>query len=298
MKFALNFCAQPIETMKFFFAHCRLSLPSLLIFAALFICLSGISQNTYAQTASSTPSPTEVARLKAALTLENVMKGLQSEKATMPEKNRLLMAAVRDRGIAFAMTDETETKLSELGASKALLDAITKEAKKFQDVTIYYVNLGDTFRIQKNYDEAIANYTKAIDVDPSNRTAFNQRGRIYKTLGDNLKKEKNFEEANKNYEKCIADSTEYIRIDPTGRNGYNLRGSCYYEKWTNNNREESLANGEKAITDFTDAIARDPKFIEAYQNRADTYRYTLGKKEKADADEQKIKDIRSGVAQP
>lgn len=207
-------------------------------------------------------------------------------------RNSSLISYIRKNGINFVLTPRVEEQLNTAGASPELMAAIKRENAKVSDPKLVFINLGIEASAQQDYAEAIANYTEAINLDPDNRIAFINRGSVYKMLGDKLKREKNFEEANKQYDEAISDFTQAIRIDPSNRSAYNNRGSCHYEKYTNNNVQEAFANMEKAIADFTQAITIDADFIEAYKNRAAAYQF-MGKKVEAEADLQKIKDLKN-----
>src|SRR5688572_20687570 len=61
------------------------------------------------------------------LSLADLLIGLRSKKATLPERNSILTDAVRQRGVTFAMTPEIEKELATTGASPALIDAIRKK---------------------------------------------------------------------------------------------------------------------------------------------------------------------------
>ena len=71
------------------------------------------------------------------LTLADILIGLRSKKATLPERNQILTDAVLTRGTTFAITPEIEKELSTTGADKALIAAIRM---KSQPVKIASVN--------------------------------------------------------------------------------------------------------------------------------------------------------------
>ena len=61
------------------------------------------------------------------LTLADILIGLRSKKATLPERNQILTDAVVTRGTTFVITPEIEKELATTGADKALIDAIKKK---------------------------------------------------------------------------------------------------------------------------------------------------------------------------
>ena len=83
-------------------------------------------------------------------------------------------------------------------------------------------------------ESQIDDYTKAIELEPNNGKAYNNRGASYYNLGE--------------YEKAIDDYSKAIELDPNYTNVYYNRGDSYY----------NLGEHEKAIDDYTKAIDLDP----------------------------------------
>ncbi|GHV09170.1 hypothetical protein AGMMS50229_18820 [Campylobacterota bacterium] len=100
---------------------------------------------------------------------------------------------------------------------------------------------------QGNYEEAIALFTQAIEIDPNNADAYLFRGISYGALGD--------------HPKAIADYTRAIEIDPSDVRAYNKRGESYSE----------LDDYVKEIADWTRVIAIDPGDAKVYRKRAVSY---------------------------
>ncbi len=80
----------------------------------------------------------------------------------------------------------------------------------------------------------MADYTKAIKIDPNFAYAFNGRGNAYKD--------------SKDYYKALADYTTAIQIDPKDSYAYNGRGSTHKE----------LKNYKFALSDFQSALSFSP----------------------------------------
>jgi tetratricopeptide (TPR) repeat protein len=248
--------------MNSLFANSRSPLAFLLMITGLTICLFAGHQSVYAQKTSK-----EVAHQKPALTLENILRALQAQISTPTERNKLTLAAVKERGVTFIMSPGIEQQLTEAGASKTLLAVISKEAEKFRQTSFYYRNLGDDFRRDGNGIEAINNYTKAIEIDPNDRAAYNNRGVVY----DNLKR----------YDEAIADFTRALEIGPTDKIAYINRGISYYNK----------TEYQKAIADYDKAIEIDSTLALAYDNRANAHQM-MGRLDLAAADRQKSKELK------
>ncbi len=112
----------------------------------------------------------------------------------------------------------------------------------------YYVERGDEYLYQGNYKQAIADYDKAIELDPSCATAYNNRGITYRKQGD--------------YERAIVDHNKAIELEPDYATAYNNRGNVYYDQ----------GNYEQAIANYNKAIELDPDYAYAYWSRGLTYK--------------------------
>ncbi len=112
-----------------------------------------------------------------------------------------------------------------------------------------YTGRGETYRLLKDYEKAIADFTQAIELDPSDDWSYASRAQVYNSLKD--------------YQRAIADFSKAIKLDPKYKWAYNNRGLAYYD----------LKDYERAILDFTHAIELDPQYTWAYANRGLTYRH-------------------------
>jgi len=99
--------------------------------------------------------------------------------------------------------------------------------KAAEDVLTKGINAGKN----KDFNSAIINYTKAIELDPKHVPAYNSRGIAY----DDLKK----------YPEAIADYTKAIELDPKFADAYYNRGLAY----------KSLGKTKEAEADFAKAKA-------------------------------------------
>jgi tetratricopeptide (TPR) repeat protein len=97
------------------------------------------------------------------------------------------------------------------------------------------------------YDNAIADYTAALRINPNFVAAYVYRGIAYGEKGD--------------YDRAIADFTATLRIDPDDAKAYNNRGKGYYYKKDYN----------RAIADYTAALRIDPDYADAYIGRGIAY---------------------------
>ncbi|BAZ13215.1 tetratricopeptide repeat protein [Calothrix sp. NIES-4071] len=110
-----------------------------------------------------------------------------------------------------------------------------------------YSNRGVVYADQKKSDLAIADFTKAIQINPQLAEAYTNRGLVYKDQ--------------KKSDLAIADYTKAIQINPQDAQAYNNRGLVYADQ------EKS----DLAIADYTEAIQINPQFADAYYNRAIVY---------------------------
>ncbi len=136
--------------------------------------------------------------------------------------------------------------------------------------SIYYWQ-GNVRRDQKNNEKAIADYTKAINLNPKFANAYNNRGFTYSESG--------------NKQKAIDDFNKAIEIDPNYSTAYNNRGFTYF----------NLGNKKKAVDDFNEAIRIDYKYASAYTNRGLAYSH-LGNKGKAIDDLNKAIEVDPSLA--
>jgi tetratricopeptide (TPR) repeat protein len=94
-----------------------------------------------------------------------------------------------------------------------------------------YIEKGDIIQEKKDYDRAIAEYTKAISLKPEYAIAYFDRGNSYF-----FKKE---------YDHTIADCSKAISLVPTHAPFYLLRGMAYENK---NEKNLALADFRKTLT--------------------------------------------------
>jgi tetratricopeptide (TPR) repeat protein len=99
----------------------------------------------------------------------------------------------------------------------------------------------------KDYNGAIEDCTKAIQLDPSYADAYRRRGAAYTDK--------------KIYDKALADTNEAIRLKPDYAEAYNNRGNIYYNK----------KDYEMALKDYNTCIEIKPDYAEAYNNRGGIY---------------------------
>ena len=100
----------------------------------------------------------------------------------------------------------------------------------------------------KQYEEALADYTRAIELDEKNAIAIASRGQAYGLIN--------------RYEEALADFTRAIELDEKYAGAIALRGATY----------QLMKRYEEALADFTRAIELDEKYAGAIALRGGTYR--------------------------
>jgi tetratricopeptide (TPR) repeat protein len=172
-----------------------------------------------------------------------------------------------DRGILFASRNEWDMAIADFTEAIALdsnlatayifraralfakASYVTSIGENFNSV-ITTITLGwnDSTESQILYDQAIADFTTAIELDPNLAQAYRERGVAYSDKGDN--------------NHALADLNQAIRLAPNYAMAYNNRGNIH----------RRMGNYDLALADYDQAIRIDPNFARAYMNRGGTYR--------------------------
>jgi tetratricopeptide (TPR) repeat protein len=127
------------------------------------------------------------------------------------------------------------------------------------DFAIAYVNRGGALRNLKRPNEALVALTTAIEHDPKERSAYENRAFVNEDAS--------------NWRAVYDDATKVIQLAPNYRMGYELRGHAYLE----------TGHQLEAIADFTKAILIDPNAIYNYRMRGRAF-YLQGLYDSAAAD--------------
>ena len=125
-----------------------------------------------------------------------------------------------------------------------------------------WVDRGVALVMEGKYDEAIKAFDKAIEQNPKDAVAYNNRGAAYGQIG--------------NYKQQIEDSNKAIELNPGDAVAYNNRGVAHGE----------LGDYEQEIKDCSKAIEINPNLAVAYYHRGIAY-YKLGNRKQAAKDKNK-----------
>lgn len=129
-------------------------------------------------------------------------------------------------------------------------DAITDFSKAIEldpKFARAYANRADSFRRKKDYDTALADCAEALRLDPRDPPAYNVRGNVFAAQGDKAK--------------AIADYSQAIQLDPRNGAAYANRAEAHYDR----------GEWDQAIADYDDATRLAPEYARAYNGRGNAY---------------------------
>jgi len=104
--------------------------------------------------------------------------------------------------------------------------ALKGQSKKIHEAAVGYFKLGNTYHGLGDYQQAIKDFNRAIELDPKLAEAYWGRGNTYHELAD--------------YQQAIKDFNRAIELDPMFAEAYRCRGNTYNE----------LGNRQQAIEDW------------------------------------------------
>ena len=111
-----------------------------------------------------------------------------------------------------------------------------------------YDTRGTGYIGKSQYDLAISDFSKALEINPNFANAYRHRGRAYYLKGQ--------------YDQAISDYTKALEINPKhGAKVYNRRGNAYHQK----------GQYDQAISDFNKALDINPSYADVYANRGLAY---------------------------
>jgi tetratricopeptide (TPR) repeat protein len=110
-----------------------------------------------------------------------------------------------------------------------------------------YSNRGVIYWKQKAYDSAIADFSRAVAINPGYRDAYYNRGVVFEETGQ--------------FARAVDDYSQVIAIDRDEAIAYYNRGVVYFR----------LGENQKAIGDYSRAIEINSKYADAWNNRGVVY---------------------------
>jgi len=144
---------------------------------------------------------------------------------------------------------EQAWSLERAGKYEEAFTAFQKAVKEFPDTARVWKGRADVgFKLYKDTDAAMSDYTKAIALKPTAIYAYEARGML--------------KYWKKDYYGAIGDFTKAINLKPDYENTYNERGFSKFK----------LKQYQDAIQDFNSAIGLNPNYAAAYLGRGDAER--------------------------
>jgi len=119
-----------------------------------------------------------------------------------------------------------------------------------------YYNRANAYRHRGQLDLAISDFDKAIEINPMYAEAYYNRAIVYKNLGQ--------------LDRAISDYSKTIEITPADADAYNNRGNVYRSK----------GEYDLAVADYDKAIEINPQCFLAWFNKAGVYE-SMGRKTEA-----------------
>ena len=130
---------------------------------------------------------------------------------------------------------------------ETLWSNVLKTEKK---TTTPWSNRAFYYRDIKQYDKALLDYNKAIEINPSKATLYNSRGKMFFDIGKT--------------NECIKDYNTATKLDPELTEAWINRGAAY----------ASQGNLQQALADFNKGIEIDPTYKNGFANRSLLYNQT------------------------
>lgn len=155
-----------------------------------------------------------------------------------------LAAACEDSTVRRARTDCIQTKPRDPDrAIRGCTVYINHARSGDPHVAHAHYNRGLAYQDRNDFDSALADYTVAIRLNPTDFKAHNNRGNVYRARGQ--------------WDRAIADFDEALRLDSTHALIYTNRGNAYRD----------IGDYTRALADYDEAIKRDPQYAEAFRCR-------------------------------
>src|SRR5262245_42757654 len=148
------------------------------------------------------------------------------------------------------LPDLTTTDCQVTRATDVAARACSEIIAKFPAFAMAYAVRGSSYRRQRDQEQALADFTRALELDPKNAYALSRRISLFaESTADDARRE--------------ADFDRIIAIAPTGSIDFEALGLAY---------AASKKDFDRAISAFNRAIQLDPKFVLAYSSRGNAYR--------------------------
>lgn len=183
---------------------------------------------------------------------------IYAEKAQFGVRSKVTLACTILLWMAMATYAQpargpAEPEMEEARASAATAQSIEQQIRDYTrqieeklkpELANAHLNRGDAYRRKGDTDQAVADYSRAVELKPDLGKAYVRRGYVYATKQDDTR--------------ALQDFTKAIEMDPGEPLAYSYRGFSYLAK----------GNYDQAISDYTKVIELRPDDAEGYVNRA------------------------------
>ncbi len=184
--------------------------------------------------------------------------GIHDEDLTQYLSNLIADAHLDNATLVIALEERGENHRLNDRYEEALADfnrAIELNPKRAWPIS----RRAETYRLMGRHEEALADFNRAVELDPENGWVIASRGETYQAMG--------------RHEEALADFNRAVELDPDGTWLVTSRGRAY----------RSMGRYDEALADFNRAIELDPENGWAIVSRGETYR-SMGRHEEALAD--------------
>lgn len=173
-------------------------------------------------------------------------------------------------------------------ANDSSLELCAKKIEENPGNAELYLDRAAVYASIEEFDKAIADYKKALEIDPHYHMAYERCGMTYIHKGEMAK---NKLVAKTNYEKAIAFYNLFMEKNSQDEEAYYERGFAYH-RLANCAQEFVEAKNAygRAITDYSKSIALNKKYQKSYICRADIFMET-GQYDEAIADYTYLADV-------
>ena len=165
----------------------------------------------------------------------------------------------------FGKVSEADPLYEFVGETRRVVEDVID--RKIKSKTAIHLFKGAAYALKGQWDHAITEYNKAIEINPRFAMAYRTRGSAYSKRHQ--------------YEEAIADFNKAIELNPRLVTAYLERGRTYMS---------GKGQLDQAISDFSKTIELNPRFAQAYYNRGNAY-YHKGEYDKAWEDVHKLQSL-------
>ncbi|MDR0784925.1 MAG: tetratricopeptide repeat protein [Treponema sp.] len=156
---------------------------------------------------------------------------------TAVRKASSVVTIQRDNVMAFMLPTETITTLAQV------------PSKLDPALAAVYFNAGFTHYESGRYTEAVADFTRTLEVKTDDEASLRYRVYSYYYLKD--------------YDGSVTDASRLIQLEPKNEGNYNIRGAAYQGK----------GDYDRAIGDYDQALRLNPNDANTYYGRGLAYYY-------------------------